>query len=64
MAFDRTKDTKFASLLSGPFGRLGYDWDDPDRVDAACNTKFGFKLKPKPTVDISFEKKNETTERC
>ena len=62
MAFVRT--TGYSSLLSGPLGRLGYNWDDPERVDAACNTKLGFKSKPKPTVDIAFERKNETAEKC
>jgi len=53
----------FSKLLSGPFGRLGYNWDDPDRVDAAVNQKLSFKSKPKPTVDLSFEKKLETSEK-
>ena len=45
----------FSKLLSGPFGRLGYNWDDPDRVDAACNQKLSFKSKPKPTVVSDYQ---------
>ena len=45
-----TRATGFSSLLKGPFGRLGYNWDRPDDVDAACNQKLTFKSKPKKTV--------------
>ena len=54
--------SEFVKLLKEPFGRIGHNWDEPERVDPACNRKFGFKGKPKPTVDLSFERKNESTE--
>lgn len=57
-------DTGLASLLKDPFGRLGHNWDDPERVDAACNQKLSFKSKPKPTVAVDFEKKSETAEKA
>ena len=61
MAFIRT--TGYSTLLKGPFERIGYNWDDPKRVDPACNKKLGFKSKPKPSVDLSFEWKDETAEK-
>ena len=42
--------TGLASLLKGPFERLGHNWDDPKRVDPAVDQKLSFKAKPKPTV--------------
>ena len=54
--------SEFVKLLKEPFGRIGHNWDEPERVDAACNRKFGLKSKPNPTSDLSFETKNETSE--
>ena len=49
-----TRATGFSSLLKGPFGRLGYNWDRPDDTDAACNQKLTFKSKPKKTVVSNY----------
>jgi len=49
----------YANLLSGAYGRLGHNHDDPDRADNPVDWKLSFAAKPKKNIDLTLEKKVE-----
>jgi len=49
----------FGDLLRNVNDRLGYNAEDPDRVDNNVNWKLSFSARPKRNVDLNMEKKVE-----
>lgn len=50
--------SQYADLLRAVNSRMGFNADDPDRVDNNVDWKLNFATKSK-MVDLSFEQKNE-----